>query len=114
MHGDAALAGTARRDLVVQYGSTRAGISHAAPTVTVGELLEGYVGSAQLWKPATAASHRHVVSALLGDLLCRCRLQSLTPAVMRAATCRWRRGRVGAEGIGPLAPHPQCGVLGGG
>jgi len=57
-----------------------------------GELLEGYVGSAQLWKPATAASHRHVVSALPGDLLCRCRLQSLTPAVMRAAICRWWRG----------------------
>jgi integrase len=43
-----------------------------------------------LWKPATAVSHRHVVSALLGDPLCSCRLQSLTPAVVRAAICRWR------------------------
>jgi hypothetical protein len=51
--------------------------------------------------------------ALPGDLLCRCRLWSLTPAVMHAATCRWRRGRAGAEGIGPLAAHPQCGVLDG-
>ena len=31
-----------------------------------------------------------MVSTLLEDPLCRCRLQSLTPAVMRAAICRWR------------------------
>jgi site-specific recombinase XerC len=45
-----------------------------------------------MWKPATVASHRHVVSTLVGDPLsvCRCRLQSLTPAVVRAAICRWR------------------------
>jgi len=55
VHGDAALAGTARRELVAEYGSARAGIRHAAPEVTVGELLESYIGSAQLWKPATAA-----------------------------------------------------------
>jgi len=94
VHGDAALAGTARRELVAEYGSARAGIRHAAPEVTVGELLESYIGSAQLWKPATAASHRHVVSTLLGDPLCRCRLQSLTPAVTRAAICRWREDGV--------------------
>jgi integrase len=90
VHGDAALAGKARRELVAEYGSTRAGIRHAAPVVTVRELLEDYLDSAQFWKPATVASHRHVVSTLLGDPLCRCRLQSLTPAVMRAAICRWR------------------------
>jgi hypothetical protein len=74
---------------VAEYGSTRSDIGCTAPAVTVGELLEGYLGSAQLWKPATAASHRHVVAALLNDPLCRCRLQALTPAVMRAAIC-WR------------------------
>jgi integrase len=90
VHGDAVLAGTARRELVAEYGSPRIDSRQAASVVTVGELLEGYMGSAQLWKPATVTSHRHVVSALIGDPLCGCRLQSLTPAVMRAAICRWR------------------------
>jgi hypothetical protein len=90
VHGDAALAGKARRELVAGYGSARSDIKCAASAVTVGELLEGYLGSAQLWKPATAVSHRHVIWALLGDPLYRCRLQSLTPAVVRAAICRWR------------------------
>jgi Phage integrase family len=94
VHGNAALAGKARRELVAEYGSARSDIKCAASAVTVGELLEGYLGSAQLWKPATAASHRHVVSTLLGDPLCRCRLQSLTPAVTRAAICRWREDGV--------------------
>ena len=58
---------------MAEHGSTRSDIKHAAPVVTVGELLEGYLGSAQFWKPATVASHRHVVSTLLGDLLCGCR-----------------------------------------
>jgi integrase len=90
VHGDAALAGRARRELVAEYGSARSDVRCTAAAVTVGELLEGYLGSAQLWKPATAVSHRHVVSTLLGDPLCCCRLQVLTPAVMRAAICRWR------------------------
>ena len=78
IHGDAALAGKARRELVAGYGPARSDIRRIASAVTVGELLEGYLGSAQLWKPATITTHRHVVSALLGDPLCRCRLQSLT------------------------------------
>ena len=47
VHGDAALAGKARGELVAEYGSTCAGLRHAASAVTVGELLEGYLGSAQ-------------------------------------------------------------------
>ena len=90
VHGNAALAGKARRELVAEYGLTCADMRRAASVVTVGELLEGYLGSAQLWKPATVTSHRHVVSTLLDDPLCRCRLQSLTPAVIRAAICRSR------------------------
>jgi integrase len=90
VHGDAALAEKARRELVAEYGSARSDIKCAASAVTVGELLEGYLGSAQLWKPATVTSHHHMVSTLAGDPLCRCRLQALTPAVMRAAICRWR------------------------
>jgi hypothetical protein len=100
VHGDAALAGQARRELVAEYGSARSDIRQTASAVTVGELLEGYLGSAQLWKPATAVSHRHVASALLNDPLCHCRLQSLTPAVMprlfaagAATACRCRRCR---------------------
>lgn len=73
--------------------------------VTVGELLEGYLGSARLWKPATVASHRHVLSTLLDDPLSRCRLQSLTPAVMRAASCRWPE-----EGV-PVAKVSARGLL---
>src|SRR5690242_10567434 len=53
VRGDAMLAARARRDLVAEYGSTRVGISHTASAVTVGELLHSYLGSAQLWKPAT-------------------------------------------------------------
>jgi hypothetical protein len=89
VHGDAALASRARRDLVAEFGSTRSVVRHTALAVTVGELLNGYLTSAQLWKPATIASHRQVVSTLVGDRLCRCRLQSLTPAVVRAAICRY-------------------------
>ena len=61
---------------MAQYGSTRAGLSDAAAAVTVGELLEDYLGSAQLWKPATLASHRHVISTL-----------GYVPAKATAATC---------------------------
>ena len=64
VHGDAALAGKARRELVAGYGSARSDIKCAASAVTVGELLEGYLGSAQLWKPATAVSHRHGTGVL--------------------------------------------------
>ena len=52
VHGDADPAGKARRELVAEYGSTCADMRHAASAVTVGELLEGYLGSAQLSKPA--------------------------------------------------------------
>ena len=90
VHGDAALPGKARRQLVAEYGTIRSDVRCTASAVTMGELLQGYLGSTQLWKPATVASHHHVVSTLAGDPLCRCRLQSLTPAVMRAAICRWR------------------------
>ncbi len=90
VHGDAAQAGKARRDLVAGYAAPRSDMWHTASVVTVGELLDSFLGSAQLWKPATVASHRHVVSTLVGDPLCRCRVQSMTPAVMRTAICRWR------------------------
>ena len=55
VHGDAALAGKARRELVAECGSIRSDVRRTASVVTVGELLEGYLGSAQLWKPATVA-----------------------------------------------------------
>jgi integrase len=89
VRGDAALAARARRELVAGYSSTRSDLRHTGSAGTVGELLDGFLNSAQLWKPATVASHRHVVSTLRGDRLCGCRLQSLTPAVVRAAIGRW-------------------------
>jgi len=55
VHGDAALAGEARRELVAGYGSARSDIKCAASAVTVGELLEGY-GQ----RPAVEAGHRHL------------------------------------------------------
>ena len=138
MHGDAVLAERARLELVAEYGSIRSEVRCAASVVTVGELLEGYLGSAQLWKPATITSHRHVVSALLDDPLCHGRLKSPTPAAVRAAICRGReegmsvprvsarwlliRSAVSwavAEGLlrlnplagmrGPSPPQPACG-----
>jgi integrase len=76
--------------LVAEYASVRCDIARSASVVAVGELLSGYIDGAQLWKPATVASHRHIVATLLEDPLCRVRLQSLTPAAMRTAICRWR------------------------
>lgn len=90
VRGDAALAGRARRELVDEYGATGSDIRQVSSVVTVGQLLEDYLGSAQLWRAATVASHHHIVSTLVDDPLCRCRLASLTPAVLRAAICRWR------------------------
>ena len=127
VHGDAALAGNVRRELVAEYGSACSDIGCTAAAITVRELLKGYLASAQLWKPATVTSHHHVVSTLAGDPLCRCRLQALTPAVMRAAICRWRDEGVSvpkvsarwllirsavswavAEGLLRLNPLPGC------
>jgi hypothetical protein len=51
---------------------TYAEVTNAVSAMTLRELLEGYLGSAQSRKPATAASHRHVVSTLLNDPLRRC------------------------------------------
>jgi hypothetical protein len=48
VRGDAALAAQARRELVAEYGSTRSVVRHMASVVTVGELLHGYLTSAQL------------------------------------------------------------------
>ena len=54
VHGDAALAGRARRELVAEYGSARSHVRCTAAVVTVGELLQGYLGSAQLTASSTA------------------------------------------------------------
>jgi hypothetical protein len=64
VHGDALRADQARGELVAEYASVRCDIARSASVVTVGELLDGYIGGAQLWRPATVASHRHIVATL--------------------------------------------------
>jgi hypothetical protein len=54
------------------------------------ELLERFFSAPHLWNPATVASHKHVVRALVEDSLGRRRLVSLTPSDVRAAICRWQ------------------------
>jgi hypothetical protein len=48
VHGDAALAGQARRELAAEYSSARSDVRRTAAAVTVGELLEAYPGLGQL------------------------------------------------------------------
>jgi hypothetical protein len=100
VHGDATLAARARQDLVAEYGMTRSGVRHTASAVTLGQLLQDYLDSDQLWKPATVASHRHVVSTLAGDS--GLPLPSAVPGARSAARRDLplaRRRHVSAEGV---------------
>ena len=99
VHGDAAWAQRRRCELVEDYGIDRVGSSDI-PGLNVAELLTRFMAGPHPWKPATHASHRHVVDSLVADPLSRRPLLTLTAGTVRAAIgvgrragCRWPRCR---------------------
>ena len=89
VHGDEAWARRRRCELVEDYGIDRVGSSDI-PGLNVAELLERFMAGAHLWKPATYASHRHVVDDLVVDPLARRPVLTLTAGTVRAAVVRWQ------------------------
>jgi len=61
VHGDNEAAEQLRRELVDDFGISRIAFASEASRLTVAELLKRFF--ALLWKPATVASHEHVVRA---------------------------------------------------
>lgn len=88
--GDATVAEQRRRDLVEDFGVTRIEFTTVGARLSVGELMDRFFEAPHLWKPATVASHRPVVTALVADRLACRRLVALTPGDVRAAICRWQ------------------------
>ena len=89
VHGDAGWAQRRRCELVEDYGIDRVGSSDI-PGLNVAELLTRFMAGPHLWKPATFASHRHVVAGLVADPLGRRPLLTLTAGMVWAAIVRWQ------------------------
>src|SRR6188472_314215 len=89
VHGDEAWARRRRCELVEDFGVDRVGSSDI-PGLNVAELLTRFIAGAHLWKPATYASHRHVVDGLVADPLARRPVLTLTAGTVRAAVVRWQ------------------------
>jgi integrase len=89
VHGDEAYALQRRCELVEDYGVGRVGSSDI-PGLNVAELLERFIVAPHLWKPATFASHRHVVGGLIADSLGRRPLLTLSAGTVRSAILRWQ------------------------
>ena len=70
-------------------GSTGSGHLTSAG-LNVAELLARFMAGPHLWKPATYASHHHVVDDVIADRLARRPLLTLTPGTVRAAIVRWQ------------------------
>ena len=86
--GDAAEAELRRAELASEWAQRRA-IRRAAPFLTVGELLERWLGAHHDWRPATWIGARSNVKALRADRLAQRRVATLTPEVVRAAIASW-------------------------
>jgi hypothetical protein len=67
VHGDKEAAEQRRRELVDDFGISRIAFASEASRLTVAELLERFLAAPHLWKPATVASHQHVIRALVED-----------------------------------------------
>ena len=90
VHGDESFAQQRRAELTADFGVSRVNFTTEAARLTVAELMERFYEAPHLWKPATVASHRPVVKALMADELGRRRLVTLTGGEVRAAICRWQ------------------------
>ena len=89
VHGDEVWAQRRRCELVEDYGVDRVGSSDI-PGLNFGELLARFMAAPHLWKPATYASHHHVVAGLVADPLARRPVLGLTAATVREAMTRWQ------------------------
>jgi integrase len=87
-HGEAEEAELRRAELAAEWAERRA-IRRAAPFLTVGELLERWLGAHHDWRPATWIGARSNVKALRADRLAERRVATLTPEVVRAAMASW-------------------------
>ncbi|MHB8594546.1 MAG: tyrosine-type recombinase/integrase [Acidimicrobiales bacterium] len=90
-HGDAVQAALRRDELAHEWAERRA-IRRATPFLTVGELLERWIGAHHDWRPATWIGARSNVKALRADHLAQRRVTTLTPEVVRAAMASWAAG----------------------
>lgn len=90
VHGDESFAEQRRAELTADFGVSRVNFTTEAARLTVAELMERFFEAPHLWKPATVASHRPVVKALMADELGRRRLVTLTAGEVLAAICRWQ------------------------
>ncbi len=88
-YGDVGQAEARRQELAAEWAERRS-IRRAAPFLTVGELLERWLGAHHDWRPATWISARSNVKALRADRLAARRVTTLTPEVVRAAMACWR------------------------
>ncbi len=88
-HGTDEDAEERRRELATEFAEHRAA-RRAAPSLTVGELLERWLAAHHDWRPATWTSARSVARALSADVLATRRVSTLRPEVVRAAMAQWR------------------------
>ncbi len=86
--GDIGQAEARRQELAAEWAERRA-IRRTAPFLTVGELLERWLGAHHDWRPATGISARSDVMALRADRLAARRVTTLTPEVVPAAMACW-------------------------
>jgi integrase len=71
-----------------------AGKLPAAPVLTVGELLPGWLAADHRWKPSTLVGCRSTVHALMADPVARVRVMGLSPRVLSDVGDRWHRAGV--------------------
>lgn len=89
-HGCAEEAQLRRKELAAEWAERRA-IRRTAPFLTVGELLERWLGAHHDWRPATWIGARSNVKALTltADPLAGRRVSTLKPEHLRAAMAAW-------------------------
>ncbi|MHB8438217.1 MAG: hypothetical protein ACYDD4_03535 [Acidimicrobiales bacterium] len=87
-YGGAEEATLGRQELAHEWVERRA-IRRSAPSLTVGELLDRWIGAHHDWRPATWIGARSNVRALRADRLAQRRVTMLTPDLVHAAMASW-------------------------
>jgi integrase len=95
-HGSAEEAGERRAELAAQFAEYRA-VRRAAPFLTVGELLERWIGAHHDWRPSTWTGVRSTVKALAADPIASRRVSSLRPETVRAVMASWKEAGAGVS-----------------
>jgi integrase len=95
-HGSADEAEERRAELAAQFAEYRA-VRRAAPFLTVGELLERWIGAHSDWRPSTWAGVRSNVKALVADPIASRRVSSLRPETGRAVMASWKEAGAGVS-----------------